>query len=236
MRRRGPPTNVDIANRLVEVMARRYREACDGHLEMEDLRGFALVGAARALEKWNGRGHFEPFAIQRIRWAILSGVRSWVLKQREPLSYRGEHALMASQRSADSVDETPDELTTEPRSLIDQSLWGYRMELSLAEEEAQQMADPTPDVETISDRLRVRSAVLMLPPPEDLIVKRHSYEDESFQEIGDALEMSKSTVSDIFHRGVRRLKGWLDPPPPADPDEPLPPPIPIRRSIPAPAP
>jgi RNA polymerase sigma factor (sigma-70 family) len=229
MKRRGPRSNLEVANRLAEVVARRYSEAFERHIGLDELRELARKGAADALDKWDGRGHFEPFAMQRIRWAIISGARRWFLRHAALPPAPGDHALVATGQAADSVDETPEELELAPRDLADQSLVRYRLDLRLAREEAEYAADQDQNPEHAADRLRVRRAVAALPPPEDEVVKRHAYEDESFQEIADALSLSKSTVGDAYHRGVRRLQEWLDPPPP--PAEPPPAPLPLRRSV-----
>jgi RNA polymerase sigma factor (sigma-70 family) len=220
---------IEIANRFAEGLARRYLAAFGGKIAMDELRGFAGVGAAEALHRWDGRGHFEPFAIQRIRWAILRGARRWLLKNPAPGPHAAQHALVATEQAADEADEA----TTERRELIEQAALRFRMELGLAED-ARHVVDPTQDLEHESDRLRVRDAVARLPPPEDEVLRRHSYEDESFHDIAEALGLAKSTVSDAFHRGVRRLRDQLDPPPPPEP--PLPPPIPLRRPDPPAAP
>ena len=221
-------SSIEIANRFAEGLARRYQVAFAGKIAIDELRGFAGMGAAEALHRWDGRGHFEPFAIQRIRWAILRGARRWLLKHPAPRAHAAEHALVATEQAADEADEA----TTERRDLIEQAALRFRMDLGLAEE-ARQVADPAPDIEHESDRLRVRAAIQRLPPPEDEVVRRHVYDEQSFQEVADALSLSKSTVADAFHRGVRRLRDQLDPP--APPEPPLPPPIPLRRPEPPPS-
>jgi RNA polymerase sigma factor (sigma-70 family) len=177
---------------------------------LDDLVGYAGVGAAEALRKWDGRGSFEGFAIQRIRWAILQGIRAWLAGRPDGAAHDGERALLATETAAESIDQTPEERSMTPRELSQRAAWAYRLELSLAEEEARALADPDQDVEHDSDRLRVRRAIARLPPPEDQVLQRHCYQHESFQEIASALAMSKSTVGDAYARAVRRLQEWLE--------------------------
>jgi RNA polymerase sigma factor for flagellar operon FliA len=51
----------------------------------------------------------------------------------------------------------------------------------------------------------LRSSVEDLPPPEDEIVRRHYFEGESLEAVGQSLGLSKSWASRLHTRAIRRL-------------------------------
>lgn len=229
MKRRGPPSLLEIANRLVEALAKTYLQAFGGAVDLDDLRGFAHLGAVEALRKWNGSGVFDAFCAQRIRWSILRLVRRQILRHL-PEPQRDEScALIATERTADAYDQILDGAPVSLPStggLMAESLRGYQMELAHADEAVNEVADPGADVERAVQRGELRRAIEALPSPEDTIVARHVYDGETFSEIGEALAMSRSTVHDLYGRGLRRVFEVLGSPsrPPA-----------AHASVPAPA-
>jgi RNA polymerase sigma factor (sigma-70 family) len=214
MKRRGPPSLLEIANRLIEAQSKSYFGAFGGAVPLDELRSFAGVGAAEALRKWNGHGVFDAFAAQRIRWAILRLVRRQILRHL-PESGRDEAcAAVAAERVADTYDAGPEEASLplpSVQELVDEAAWAYRLELARADEELTELADPADDVERTAERMKVRRAIGRLPPPENLVIERHVYEGETIAEIAEGLVMSRSTVHDAYRRGVQRLVDMLSP-------------------------
>lgn len=214
MKRRGPPSLLEIANRLVEALSKTYFAAFGGTVDLDDLRSFAGVGAAEALRKWNGRGVFDPFAAQRIRWAILRLVRRQILRHLPETGREEGCALVAAERTADTYDqeigEAPLPLPT-PHELVDEAAWAFRLELAHADEEVAEVADPAGDVEITAERMKMRRTIGRLPPPENVVLERHVYEGETIAEIAEGLAMSRSTVHDAYRRGIQRLLDMLSP-------------------------
>lgn len=219
MKRRGPPSLLEIANRLAEVLAKKYFGAFKGSVPFDELRSFAGVGAAEALRKWNQRGSFDHFAAQRIRWAILRLVRRQILRHLPEAQRHEGCALVATERTADSYDRSPDEAPVPlptPTELADEAAWEYRAQLHHADEAAEEVADPRVDLDFHSDLARLRRAIKGLPPPENVIVERHLQDEETIGEIAESLSMRRSTVHDAYKRGIRRLVEMLEPKPPRD--------------------
>jgi RNA polymerase sigma factor for flagellar operon FliA len=209
MKRRRPPSNIESAHRLAEVMAKKYSSTLGDAVPFDELRSFAGLGAADALHRWDGRGDFETFALQRIDWAILRSLRRQVLRQNDQQVRAEAFALFAAQRAADALVGRDDDSRPNLLEWADATIRGFVLELGLADEASRDETDPDEDVERNVERVRLRQAISRLPPPEDRVLERHCYGDESFQDIGEALGLSKSTVGDIFQRGVRRLQGAL---------------------------
>ena len=214
MKRRGPPSLLEIANQLVKTLSKTYFAAFGGTVDIGDLRSFAGLGAAEALRKWDGRGAFDPFAAQRIRWAILRSVRRQILRHLPETGREEGCALVAAERTADAYDqgigEAPVALPS-PQELVDEAASAFRLELARVDEEVTEVADPAGDVESTAERMKVRRAIGRLPPPENVVLERHVYEGETIAEIADGLVMSRSTVHDVYRRGLQRLVDMFSP-------------------------
>ncbi|MBK8253260.1 MAG: sigma-70 family RNA polymerase sigma factor [Polyangiaceae bacterium] len=211
------PTPMSIGNRLATGLAHSYFGAFGGTIPLSDLQSFANEGLAHALRVWNGKGRFEPFCAQRIRWAILRLVKRQILRHLKDERQRaGACALLATERVAEAYEDSFDggEAATLPniQEMTEQSLSAYRLELaSVAELDA--VADPSADVEEAAQRGELRRAVARLPAPEDVVVALFTYEGLTFQEIGEQLSMGRSTVHEAYWRGRDRLEQWLSPKP-----------------------
>lgn len=176
---RDPASRTEVANRLLDIAARKQFTAFSGRIPLDDLRSLGVSGALEAIRKWDGRGQFEAFAMQRIQWAVLRGVRREILRDAKPEVGDETAALLAAQHTL-----------REPEGL-------------------------SQDVEHDAERIRLRRAIQDLPAPEDAVMARHCYLDESFIEIADALGLRRSTVHDAYHRARSRLEHLFGPRPEA---------------------
>lgn len=220
MKRRGPPSLLEAANRIADAVAKSYIGAFGPSVLPAELHSFAAEGAAEALRTWNGQGMFEAFAAQRIRWAVLRRVRREILRHMPEEQREEGCALLAAERTVDTFDRSPDEPPAplpSPIDLAEHAARAFRLELAHVEEaDAVEVADPNADVERVVERMKLRRAIGRLPPPENLVVERHTYLGETHAEIATALEMPRSTVHEAYQRGIKRLWETLGAQPSAD--------------------
>lgn len=186
-------------HRLVQIVAHQMERRLGFAVRLPELYDLGLPGLATARAEWDGRGNFDAFAIQRIRWAMIDELRK---RRRNPQSM----ALAAAELAAHQHGRTREDVyatSTNPRAaaeenieeVVDSGAGSYAVDIDAAEA-----------VETDSERMRLRRAVTDLPPPQDQVIHRHSYLGESFQEVSEALGIPRATVFDLYSKAVTALR------------------------------
>lgn len=194
-------------HRLLEIVARQMarRFGSTIRLSVEDLYDLGVPGLARAHADWDGRGNFDPFAMQRIRWAIVDGLRK---RSRDDLTM----ATAAAELSAEQTPRTLDDLrgaTFDLKGAAEETLdevvdmGGANLAMDLEGADA---------VEDDVNRIRLLRAISALPPPEDLIMERYTYHGDTFEEVGKAVGMSSAAACKIYAKAVRTLRRQLGDP------------------------
>jgi RNA polymerase sigma factor (sigma-70 family) len=188
-------------HRLIEMVAwQMHRRVGDQTgLTVSDLYDMGVPGLATAQAEWDGRGQFEPFALQRIRWAIVDGLRK---RRRDPLAM----AMAAAELAAEQL----------PRTLAD--IRGAALDLREAAEECidevidvagANLAIDIEGAERVEDdvnRLRLRRAISELPPPQDEVMERYVYRGETFEDVGKAVGLTAAAVCKMHARALHALR------------------------------
>lgn len=78
----GEASRVVVANRILEILARQLFKALKGRVSLEELRSCGARAVVFVVGRWDGRGRFEAFAAQRIRWFLLRELRRELLRER----------------------------------------------------------------------------------------------------------------------------------------------------------
>lgn len=60
---------------LAEKVARKTRQRLPHYARTDDITADAYLGLVQAAQRWNGGGAFIPYALMRIRGAIVDGLR-----------------------------------------------------------------------------------------------------------------------------------------------------------------
>jgi RNA polymerase sigma factor for flagellar operon FliA len=193
MNRRG---NEPVRDRLVELTASAMATRLGGRRHFDELYDLGVFGLVSARREWDGRGQFEPFAMERIRWAMLDGLRQ---RRRDALGMARVAAELAAQQHArrpqevyaagDGSQQIAEQNIDE---IIEAAAANYAIDLDTA-------------VEHEAERMRIRRAISDLPPPQDQIFDRYYYEGQTFEEVADALGMKVTTVFELHVKGVQKL-------------------------------
>jgi RNA polymerase sigma factor FliA len=221
--------HLPLVHRVVRKMSRSWGPV----VNQEDLIGMGTLGLIEAIDRFEpARGYeFVTYATWRIRGAVLDGLRSqdWVprslrtkAKELEAAYAEMEHQLLRSATddeianhlglSLNEFQQRLYELSVSPLVSLDGLLHsdenGNEMKLS------DTIVDPNAlEPESFLNRSNVRkvlSGVLeRLPEKERLVTTLHYYEEFSFKEIADILELSSSRVSQLHTKAIYRLRGAL---------------------------
>ncbi|PWK12686.1 sigma-70 family RNA polymerase sigma factor [Tumebacillus permanentifrigoris] len=218
---------------LVHKVVRKMTSHWNGPVNTDDLIGMGTLGLIDAVTRFDPlRGfEFNTFATHRIRGAVLDGLRSldWVprslrakAKEIEAAYAEVEHQTLRSAKDEEiaerigvSIAEFQSvlyELSVSPLVSLDGMLANedpgsdFKVSDTIMDPNA-----PQPDSELErADVQAILSAVLdRLPEKERLVVTLHYYEEFTFKEIAEIVELSSSRVSQLHTKAIYRLRGAL---------------------------
>jgi RNA polymerase sigma factor (sigma-70 family) len=206
-----------VANRLLEIVARQLHKAFKGRVELAELRSLGAPAVQDVLRRWDGRGRFEPFATERIRWSILREVRRQAMRDRRASFRHDVSGLSAGEDVANALPDDP--LPVEAKdgepggptlgALLRKAATVYTVELSVCDPD--EVPDAAHDVELDARRMQTRLAAERLPEPFASLVHRYYYRGETVEEMAEGLGMSRSTIFDRLNRAVEKLREELCP-------------------------
>ena len=214
---------------FVESLARRVASSMPHSIELSDLVQDGMIGLIDAARRYDdSRGiKFETFAERRVRGAMIDALRrdAWprgVRRQRRELEAAREELrreLGAEPSLADLAarlgsDETRLGKTivrintiesTSPLSAGD-NVDGASLPPALCPSEP---VAPDRAYESREIRDRIRGAIASLPPRERKVIGLYYYGEATMKEIGAAIGVNESRVSQLHARAVHRLKKAL---------------------------
>lgn len=205
--------HTQMAKRVALSMARR----CPNEMR-DDLVSSGYLGLTEAAQRWDRQQPFVPFALIRIRGAVLDEMR------------RGDMMPRKMRRTASRVASTIKSLTTAGGTPTDETVAEklgvtvaeYREKLaglvhagvdSIDGAGAPMLVDasesPADQVERTQQIARVRRALDALAPRDATILALHFVEEMTFREIGTTLEISPSRVCQLLQRALVKLREEL---------------------------
>jgi RNA polymerase sigma factor for flagellar operon FliA len=215
---------------LVRYVVERVASGIPRHVDHEDLVSAGVLGLLNAYDKFdNGKGtKFETYAVWRIRGAVLDQLRSldWASRSTRRMGREMETCARAldqefgrtatDQEIARAMQikladyyRLMDKVRGSALVSLDETRHGEEGDsLGLAE----LLEDPrTPDVlaniEQEETKNFLHATLRQLPEQERLVMALYYYEQMTLREIGEALSISESRVSQIHTRAVERLRG-----------------------------
>jgi RNA polymerase sigma factor for flagellar operon FliA len=205
---------------IVRFLARRIHERLPQHVDIEDLVSAGVVGLMDAFSKFdpNKRVQFRSYAQFRIRGAILDSLRTLDWSPRE-LRRKGRaveeaiRVLTARMGRAPQEPEVAEEMGLDLKGLEIGTLHMERNEDSGEEELAYVPGRPEEDplFRCLRGELeeRLSEAIANLPDRERLVMSLYYYEEMTMREIGLALGVVESRVSQVHASAVVHLRAAL---------------------------
>jgi RNA polymerase sigma factor for flagellar operon FliA len=234
-----PPAMMSAADRdrlllehlpTVRYLARRIHERLPQHVELDDLVSAGVVGLIDAFNKFDHQKEvqFKSYAQFRIRGAILDSLRILDWSPRE-LRRKGRAVQEAMQTLTQRLGRTPSE--QEVAAELNLKLDGYQQLLGelkgleigslhvehtedSGEEELAYIAgspDDDPLFRCLKGEMtqRLADAIEDLPEKERMVLTLYYYEELTMKEIGMALGVVESRVSQIHSAAVLRLRSAM---------------------------
>jgi len=214
---------------FVESLARRVAASMPHSIELADLVQDGMLGLIDAACRFDeARGiKFETFAERRVRGAMIDALRrdAWprgVRRQRREIEAAreqlrrelGTEPSLADIAARVGSDETRLGRTivrintiesTSPLSAGD-NIDGSSLPPALVPSEPQ---SPDAAYEEREVRDRVRGAIASLPPRERKVITMYYYAESTMKQIGGAIGVNESRVSQLHARAIQRLKKAL---------------------------
>jgi len=215
---------------LVKFIAHRISNRLPAHVEMDDLIHSGILGLLDAVKKFEpGRNvKFKTYAEQRIRGAILDGLRDldWVPRslRRKKKDIENAYHLLEQQFGRAATDEevaqhlgtTLEELQ---RSLDDLKGVTLGTFMDVGEDgEGENLISFVPDPDAEDPQVTIQAgelqallkdAVEKLPTKERFVVQLYYFDELTMKEIGTLLNITESRVSQLHTKSMLRLRGKL---------------------------
>lgn len=214
---------------LVKRIAYHMMAKLPASVEVDDLVQNGMIGLLDAMDRYeDGLGaQFETYAVQRIRGAMLDGLREndWL-----PRSARREMRKVdaAIQRLEHENGRPPSE--SELAGALDMSLADYQKLLlearghqlvyleDLGDGEGDDFlerhgpvgeADPLEQLEDAGTRRQLVAAIEALPEREKLMMALYYEQDLNLREIGEVMGVTESRVCQLHSQAISRLRAAM---------------------------
>ena len=217
---------------LVKYLVGRIMPQLPAHLDQQDLLSAAMIGLINAADRFDPlRGVlFKTFAEQHIRGTILDELRSYDVLSR---SMRDKYKRLERQVTALEHVLGRNPTSEEVAQALDMGLEGYygllddvhvfsfiSLDDSWDDEEgnalsladvlsANEAKSPQQQVMMMQMTAALGVAIDSLPEKERLAVTLYYNEDLNLKEIGEALGLTESRISQILSQAMVRLRGKL---------------------------
>lgn len=216
---------------IVRYVAGRLAMSLPPNVELDDLESYGLFGLIEAVERFDpGRGFkFETYAVQRVRGAILDGLRAdtWApaLRQKARQMEDAYGALESRLGRPPTDEETAAHLGISVADLqrreaevgaavlisLEDSWSGEDGEVSSLVERLPDANAPDPVAEAMLSERRdaLAQAIEKLPEKERLVVTLFYHEGLTAKEIAMIMKLSVARISQLHSKAILRLRGRL---------------------------
>lgn len=217
---------------LVRFVVDRVSSGLPRHVEHDDLISAGVLGLLHAYDKFDAHKgtKFETYAVWRIRGAVLDQLRSldWASRSTRRLGREMESCArrldqqLGRTASDEEIAEAMKMKLEDYFRLLDRIRGSVLVSLDETRRGedgdalglAELLEDPAaPDalagLEEEETKSHLHSTLSRLPEQERLVMALYYYEQMTLREIGEALGISESRVSQIHTRAVDRIRGRL---------------------------
>jgi RNA polymerase sigma factor for flagellar operon FliA len=214
---------------FVESLARRMASTMPHSIDLGDLVQDGVLGLMDAAHRFDDRRgiKFETFAERRVRGAMIDALRrdAWprgvrrVRRELEAAREELRRELGAEPTLADlarrvGTDEARLERTIVRINTIESTSPLANLEaLDSATLPAvlvpKELPSPADQFEQSEVQERIRGALMTLPAREQRIIRLYYFEDATMKQIGRAIGVNESRVSQLHARAIQRLKKAL---------------------------
>lgn len=194
----------DLAARAARRTARRLRE------DEADLMQEARLGLRQAAERWDHKRGI-PYCGYAALW-IRSSIRAWVMRTRGPCRI----SARALSELAHQADRPADTRRSHDLQLAVAWMAAERLDAPVGASQRpmhELLADQSGggDVDLLLDVARIPSAVGLLSDRQQEVLRRRYHEEQTFQEIGQAMGCSGAWAHQLHKKALTELRLEVSP-------------------------
>lgn len=212
---------------LVKIISGRLYNFYGGNVEYDDLVGFGVFGLIDAIDKFElERGlKFETYAQIRIRGAIIDNLRKldWIPRRVRKKSKDIENATRELEnelgRSA-TLEEIAEKLNISLEEINDLLSETAVSNVASLEETLQNKGELNLDSDEIETpemtyenkeiKIIIAQTIESLSKNEKLVISLYYYDELTYKEIGEILDLSESRISQIHSKAIISMKNKLN--------------------------
>ena len=208
---------------LIKHIVNRMNISLPPYLEYEDLISYGIFGLMQAIERYDAKKgiKFETYAYARIKGSIIDELRKidWVpqgIRKKVKILQNAfselEQLLGRSVNDKDICDYL--NITVKELHEIYTEVTAYSGILSfddlIGHEDTGQPSNQ-PDIQAEKEEVKeiLGNAIDKLPSQENIVITLYYYEELSFKEIAEVLELSQGRISQLHTKAILRLRGHL---------------------------
>lgn len=203
-----------IVNRIVFKILKKLGT----DVPVEDLKGYAYQGLLDARQKFDatGRVSFGTYAYYRIYGSVLDGIREqgWLTRNHVRRLQRLNAANERLREQAEIDAHSPRATTSEEAyDRVGEMVSEIGMIVYLTDQDTDELStDPKQEDRLLKEQSThvLKEAMGTLTDLEREIVRRHYYENTPMKEIADDYDRSKSWVSRIHTRALKKLAQFFE--------------------------
>lgn len=211
---------------LVKIVSGRMYNYYGSKIEYDDLLGYGILGLIDSIDKYDISKNikFETYAQIRIRGAIIDNIRKqdWIPRSLRKKSKDVQNAILVLENK---LGRSPS--NSEIAKQLNMSLNEFDVLLSdistfnvsSLEEIMINKGDHLTDNNNINNpeliyqgkeiRELLADSIETLSKKEKMVVSLYYYEELTYKEIGQVLELSESRISQIHSKAILRMKNFL---------------------------
>lgn len=211
---RAPEDRERLAERYLPyaraLAARSYARRLHNEFEFDDYLHYAVVGMLEALDRYQcGRGAaFKTFATPRIQGAIIDGLDSLSERQQQAgLRRRLMQERVASIKTGGAGNDGHRLLQELSEIGVGLAL-GFLLEgTGMVQVPDERVADNAyAPMELRQLRERIWQLVAQGTPREVQVIRRHYLQQQPFEQIAEALQLTRGRVSQLHKQGLERIR------------------------------
>lgn len=212
---------------LVKIVAGRMYNFYGGNVEFEELIGFGVFGLIDAIDKFDISRElkFETYAQIRIRGSIIDSLRKldWVPRSLRKKSKEYEQAIqklenrlsrkITDEDLANALEVKVEEVQKTLGEISTFNLVSF--EELLSSKGDYYLSNPsigTPEDNFTDKEIKnvLKQSIDVLQKKEKLVISMYYFDELTYKEIGDVLELSESRISQIHSKAILRMKNSLE--------------------------
>lgn len=195
------------------LAAKLYANRQVREIEFEEYKQLGMVGLLESIDKYNPKNStsFKTYASHRIKGAILDGIEKYCERQQQITA----RARLREERMQHLLEEVALQEQDVFFKLLDIAV-GTAIGFMLEDTHMYQINEEVSEYNVYKSRELNDLAKMMarlvstLPKQEEEVIRLHYYQHHRFDHIAEKMGITKSRISQIHHKALRRLHEHYD--------------------------